>query len=284
MLIAMRKTGLPNTEPMRHAGQMRSQPSVQRPRRLSPRRGMHGWLWPACALMLLAGPRPAHAAQQSQNGQPPAATQQTAAQNSGRRTPARPGRASASHRRTGEHAKNETPGQPAQEAATAPPAPAAPPPPDWPANHPPNPATVVWNSRGLEIQASNSSLDQILRAIAAETGAKVEGFGQDQRVFGDYGPGPAREVISRLLDGSGYNVLMIGGSGDQPPQQIILSASAAGTPAPPNTAPQSSEQQDEEQDAPIEQNVEQDYHPPQYPMPPRNPFGGPPPRAPQQIP
>ncbi len=243
---------------------------------------MHGWLWPGFALALVAGTFPALAAQPTQNGQAPAATEQTATQNSGRRTPAKPGRASASHRRAGEHTKNAAPGQPAQEAAATPPAPAAPPAPDWPANHPPNPATVVWDGRGLEIQASNSSLDQILRKIAAETGARVEGFAQDQRVFGDYGPGPAREVISRLLDGSGYNVLMIGGSDSQPPQQIILSASAAGAPPPPNTAAPSSEQQDEDQNAPIEQNVEQDYHPPQYPMPPRNPFGGPL-RAPQQV-
>ena len=32
----------------------------------------------------------------------------------------------------------------------------------------------------------------------------------DQRVFGTYGRGPARDVIAQLLDGSGYDVLMIG--------------------------------------------------------------------------
>jgi hypothetical protein len=141
---------------------------------------------------------------------------------------------------------------------------------------------VVWDSHGLAIQASNSSLDQILRDVATYTGAQVEGMGKDQRIFGNYGPGPARDVLSSLLDGSGYNVMMIGGSGDQAPQQIILSTSAAGTPQPPNTATQPSEQQ-EDQDVPTEQNVEQDYRPPEYPMPPRNPFGGPPARTPQEL-
>ena len=51
----------------------------------------------------------------------------------------------------------------------------------------------------------------------------------DQRVFGKYGPGPACDVLSELLEGSGYNVLMIGGRDTSAPLKIILSVrSAAG--------------------------------------------------------
>jgi hypothetical protein len=95
-----------------------------------------------------------------------------------------------------------------------------------PADQPPNPAVIRWDSRSLEIEASNSSLDQILRQVAAATGAKLEGLTQDprlfdqrifdqrifdQRIFGTYGPGPGRDVLSKLLEGSGYNVVMYGG-------------------------------------------------------------------------
>jgi hypothetical protein len=93
-----------------------------------------------------------------------------------------------------------------------------------PANQPPNPAIVRWDSRGLEIEASNSSLEQILRQVAAETGAKLEGFTQDQRIFGSYGPGPGCDVLSKLLEGSGYNVLIFGRHDADVPLEIILSA------------------------------------------------------------
>lgn len=270
----MQKTTLPNSEPIHHLDGV--------PARLVGRLLLGG------ALALLTGPSLTLAAQQPQNTQASATGQKAVPQNPANRnaadqTPAKSPHASASHRHPRQHAQKEAPAKPVQEAAAAPP---APPPPDWPANHQPNPATVVWDSRGLQIQASNSSLDQILRDVATDTGAKLDGLGQgtgsNQRIFGTYGPGPARDVISKLLDGSGYNVLMIGGTGDQPPQQIILSKSAAGTPPPANTAAQPSEQQ-EEPDVPTEQNVEQDYRPPEYPMPPRNPFGGPAPRTPQEV-
>jgi hypothetical protein len=91
------------------------------------------------------------------------------------------------------------------------------------ANQPINQAKVSWDSRGLEIEASNSSLRQILRQVAAATGGKLEGLSQDQRVFGNYGPGPERDVLLQLLDGSGYNVLMMGGRGTDAPLEIVLS-------------------------------------------------------------
>ena len=93
-----------------------------------------------------------------------------------------------------------------------------------PADQPPNPAVIRWDNRGLEIEASNSSLDQILRQVAAATGAKLEGLTQDQRIFGTYGPGPGRDVLSKLLEGSGYNVVMYGGHNADVPLVIVLSA------------------------------------------------------------
>jgi hypothetical protein len=105
---------------------------------------------------------------------------------------------------------------------------ALPKPPDWPANDLPAEATVVWDSHGLLIVASNSSLAQILKETATDTGAKVEGMETDQRVFGTYGPGTVRDVLSQLLDGSGYNVVMVGDRGQGTPRRIVLSIRPGG--------------------------------------------------------
>ena len=117
--------------------------------------------------------------------------------------------------------------QPAPTQVTPP----APPAPDWPINDRPAPATVTWDSRGLRIQASNSSLQQILREVTTATGAAVEGTVPDQRVFGDFGPGKARDILSQLLQGAGYNILMIGDQGQGVPRQIVLSSRHAGNAA-----------------------------------------------------
>lgn len=162
---------------------------------------------------------------------------------------------------------------PATPATPPSPAPEPPKPPDWPAAGQPNAATVVWNSQGLRIDASNSSLQQILKDVSTATGAKVEGMGGDQRVFGSYGPGAARDVLSQLLDGSGYNVLMIGDQGQGTPREIVLSNPPKG-PAPqvPNT--------DTAQDAADVEDQPQPQQPPAI----RNGFTpGMPPRTPQQI-
>jgi len=110
-----------------------------------------------------------------------------------------------------------------QEAAT--PAPVVtPPPPDWPVNDKAAPAAVDWNGRDLSISATNSSLQQILADVSTATGLKVEGAATDERIYGSYGPAPARDVLSQLLDGSGYNVLMIGDQGQGTPRTLVLTA------------------------------------------------------------
>jgi hypothetical protein len=181
----------------------------------------------------------------------------------------------AERRRTHSHRHNASTHKTAAPAATAiAAAPPAPPPPDWPVKQEAKPAKVNWDSHGLEILASNSSLDQILHEVATDIGAKVQGLSQDQRIFGTYGPGPAREVLSELLDGSGYNILMIGDQGGGTPREIVLSTSG---PAPPQPAgnPQPPAQAEEPPPYPV--------NAPPRPMPIRNPFGNAGPRTPQEI-
>ena len=107
---------------------------------------------------------------------------------------------------------------------------AGPPLPHWPQNDQPTPASVVWDANGLHINASNSSLQQILNEVSTETGSKVEGLIPDQRIYGDYGPGQARDVLSQLLQGSGYNVLLAGDLGKGAPREIVLSPRRASAP------------------------------------------------------
>jgi hypothetical protein len=139
-----------------------------------------------------------------------------------------------------------TPPAPAVPAPITPPAPELP---HWPVNEKPDQASVTWDSQGLRIDAANSSLQQILKDVSTATGVKVEGMGSDERIFGAYGPGQARDVLSQLLQGSGYNVLMIGDQGQGTPRQIVLTARNTG-PEPAKTGPATPEEDAEAEDQP----------------------------------
>jgi hypothetical protein len=184
------------------------------------------------------------------------------------------------HQTTNAHKRTSATKQP-NPAPLPPPEPVAPPapkPPDWPANDHPADAAVVWNSQGLRIDAANSSLSQILKDVSTVTGTKVEGLGPDQRIFGTYGPGPARDVLAKLLDGSGYNILMIGDQGHGTPRSIVLTPQSKGgeTSQVSNNEPQAN---DDSADA-----DEQPEQPQPQPPSIRNGFApGAPPRTPQQI-
>jgi hypothetical protein len=124
------------------------------------------------------------------------------------------------------------------------------PPPDWPVNDKAVPPSVIWNGRDLTIAASNSSLREILTDVSTATGVKVEGEESDQRIFGSYGPAPARDVLNQLLDGSGYNVLIIGDKGEGTPRQLVLTARTHAASQTPGAGVPS--RQNSEEDAPEE--------------------------------
>jgi hypothetical protein len=182
----------------------------------------------------------------------------------------------AEHKHTHRGAQNELLQEP---AVTAQPA-AAPVAPQWPVNESPAKPEVTWDSRGLRIEATNASLHQILNDVSTATGAKVEGMGADERIFGEYGPGETRDVISQLLHGSGYNVLMIGDQGQGTPRQIILSARKE-----PVNNPAANRQQPDNADEDMPEPQEQEEPgPPQQMRPPPMPEGAPgAPRTPQQM-
>lgn len=96
-----------------------------------------------------------------------------------------------------------------------------------PANLPPHAAKVSWEKEQLTVSATNSSLRETVREVAARTGAELTWsvappHSMDQRLFGTYGPGTGCAVLSQLLDGSGYNVILLGSSATGAPLKIVV--------------------------------------------------------------
>jgi hypothetical protein len=143
-------------------------------------------------------------------------------------------------------------------AASVPEAPAAPAPPATQVaasllDEPANPAQVQLRAGNLSIKADNSTLSGILHDISTETGMTVDGLSRDQRIFGSYGPAAPREVLNALLDGLGYNVIMVGALDNGAPRALTLSARTNSGPATGNRPTPAMRQQnntgDEDDDA-----------------------------------
>lgn len=96
------------------------------------------------------------------------------------------------------------------------------------------PATVSLQNGALTIEAHNSDLAGILRKIAQMSGMTIDGLNKNARVFGDYGPGNPREVLSNLLVGTGYNFFMAGNGPDGAPRELVLIAQSGNKPTPAN--------------------------------------------------
>jgi hypothetical protein len=84
----------------------------------------------------------------------------------------------------------------------------------------PTAARISLLNGQLTVAAQNSDLSQILAEIARVTGMSITGLNGGKRVFGIYGPGEPRAILTGLLMGSGYNFLLVGG--DAAPRQLVL--------------------------------------------------------------
>jgi hypothetical protein len=94
-----------------------------------------------------------------------------------------------------------------------------------PAPNLPHHAEVSYSDGQVQIRADNSSLNQILRSISHMTGLKITGGVEEQRVFGNYGPAPLSTILATLLDGTGANILLLGGNPGTPPELVLTSRS-----------------------------------------------------------
>jgi hypothetical protein len=133
------------------------------------------------------------------------------------------------------------------------PVPAPPPAPLTLQQQPASPSQVTFQNGQLTITAPNSVLGEILRAVRSRTGASVDvPPNATERVVGRFGPGPARDVLAALLNGSHFNYVMLGSatnpavldrviliskSGEAEPAAPVSQASATGPQPPPAPMP-----------------------------------------------
>lgn len=103
--------------------------------------------------------------------------------------------------------------------------------PPYPSDIAAKPATLSLKDGKLTVQADNSDLSQILREVASVSGMTVNGITKSARIFGVYGPGNPRDVLTALLDGSGYNFVMIGATNDGAPRELLLTSKSSPGPS-----------------------------------------------------
>ena len=74
---------------------------------------------------------------------------------------------------------------------------------------------VQYSGGELTIVAHNSTLADVLKAVRQQTGADLDiPPNASERVVADIGPGPARDVIAELLNGTHFNYVMVGSATD----------------------------------------------------------------------
>ena len=119
--------------------------------------------------------------------------------------------------------------------------------PKTPAQLPAHPADIAFADGMLAVSADNSSLNQILRDVSRQTGMKITGGVVDERVFGQYGPSPAGQVLTTLLEGTGSNVLFVEKGGIAPAELILTPRQGGASPPNPNAAAMEDSSQPDDQ-------------------------------------
>ena len=146
---------------------------------------------------------------------------------------------------------------------------------------PAQPAKVDLAAGQLTVHADNSSLLEIMHLLTTDAGMSIDGLNKDQRVFGTYGPGDPQQVISDLLDGTGYNVVMLGRTEAGTPKQVTLTPRAGGVSnGPAGIRPQPMNQDDDVEDEPPQPIIANPVVEPPQQQPPQAPGGV---RTPQQM-
>jgi hypothetical protein len=106
------------------------------------------------------------------------------------------------------------------------------------------PPQVSYRDAQLTIVAANSTLGDILRAVRKQTGAEIEIPAATERVVTHLGPGPARDVIAELLNGSRFNYVLLGSPADSTvlARVVLVAKSGPENAAPTNPTPGITEQ------------------------------------------
>ena len=89
---------------------------------------------------------------------------------------------------------------------------------------PPKPAVTVTFENGLlRIRTDRATLAQVLFEVQRQTQAEIAipAGAEQEEVFADLGPAPARDVLGSLLNGSPYNFIFVGT--EMRLEQVLLS-------------------------------------------------------------
>jgi hypothetical protein len=94
----------------------------------------------------------------------------------------------------------------------------------------PVPPQVSYRDGQLTIVAPNSTLGDILRAVRKQTSADIEiPPTASERVVTHIGPGPARDVVAELLNGSKFNYVLLGSPSDSSQLTRVVLVAKSGT-------------------------------------------------------
>lgn len=176
---------------------------------------------------------------------------------------------------------------------------AAPPTPEpTPEQMPAVPAQVTFKNNQLTILARNSTVGDILRSVHTQTGAMVDAPPDaKQRIVGQFGPGPARDVLASVLDASGFNYVLLGSATNPNSlQSVIVTVKSdepvTTSPAPPE--PVADNGQADQADQPTETDDAAEPNPPSESFAPQDSDSSegdtsqdqtqsPPPKTPEQL-
>jgi hypothetical protein len=90
---------------------------------------------------------------------------------------------------------------------------------------------VQYTGGELRIVAHNSTLADVLKAVRQQTGADFEiPPNASERVVADLGPGPACDVLAKLLNGTHFNYVMVGSATDPTAVKSLVLTPKSGGP------------------------------------------------------
>lgn len=111
--------------------------------------------------------------------------------------------------------------------------PQEPAPPPTLAESPPTPPQVTYQNGQLSINAHNATLSQTLRAVQQQTGAAMEipASAANERVVMQLGPGAPHDVLNTLLNGTKFDYIILGVTGDPGAVQRVILTPRQNSPA-----------------------------------------------------
>jgi hypothetical protein len=98
-----------------------------------------------------------------------------------------------------------------------------------------NAPKVIYRNGQLTIKATNSTLGEVLRAVSLQTGAVIEfpSGSVNERVVVNFGPGPVRDVVGALLNGTRFNYVLMESPGNPSVLQRMILTNAEPAPSEP---------------------------------------------------